>query len=84
MVDMTNHILQTLGDKVLCRQIIISGGIQNFMDGYYLMQKLQLNSIYGQASAFLKHARGDYDALFQYISAQIKGLELANAFLRIR
>ncbi len=84
MVDMTNHILQMLGDKVLCRQIIISGGIQNFMDGYYLMQKLQLNSIYGQASAFLKHARGDYDTLFQYISAQIKGLELANAFLNVR
>ncbi len=84
MVDMTNHILQTLGDKVLCQQIIISGGVQNFMDGYYLMQKLQLNAIYGQASAFLKHARGDYDTLFEYISTQIRGLELANAFLKVR
>ncbi len=84
MVDMTNYILQVLGDKVLCQQIIISGGVQNFMDGYYLMQKLQLNAIYGQASAFLKHARGDYDTLFEYISTQIKGLELASAFLKVR
>lgn len=84
MVNMTNLILEELGDKVRCQEIIISGGIKTFLDGYYLTQKLNTTSIYGQASGFLKHAMGDYDALYHYVDAQVQGLELAQAFLKIR
>jgi isopentenyl-diphosphate Delta-isomerase len=84
MVDITNQVLNELGDKALCKQVIISGGIGSFLDGYYLINKLQTNCIYGQASAFLKHAQGDYESLYQYVETQIKGLEVANAFLRVR
>ena len=69
---------------MLCKQVIISGGIKNFLDGYYLINKLALPCIYGQASAFLKEARGSYEELYAYIDAQIQGLELANAFLRVK
>ena len=84
MVQMTNQIKEELGDKLKCHQVIISGGVKNFLDGYYLINKLELPSIYGQASSFLKHARGSYDELHQYVEAQVSGLELANAFLVIK
>ncbi len=84
MTNFTNEIIHSLGNKALCKQVIISGGIQNFLDGYYLINKLNVPSIYGQASAFLKHARESYELLAQFVEMQIKGLELANAFLRLK
>ncbi|HFA52055.1 MAG TPA: type 2 isopentenyl-diphosphate Delta-isomerase [Bacteroidetes bacterium] len=84
MVEMSNEIAADLGDKMECRQVIISGGISNFLDGYYLINKLKLPCAYGQASAFLKHARGPYEELHEYVAAQVQGLELANAFLKIK
>ncbi len=84
MVHFTQQIKTELGDKMLCRQVIISGGIGSFLDGYYLIAKLGPGSVYGQASGFLKHARGSYDALFDYVRSQVEGLELAAAFLKVR
>lgn len=84
MVDLTNVLVEELGDKVRCRQIIISGGVRDFLDGYYLIQKLRLPTVYGQASAFLRHAREDYESLRMHILGQIRGLELAYAFLRVK
>ena len=78
---MTNKIIEELGDKMRCKEVIISGGVKNFLDGYYLINKLVLPSVYGQASSFLKHARGDYKELYNYVEAQVKGLEIANAYL---
>ena len=40
--------------------------------------------VYGQASGFLKYARGDYAELRIFVEAQVRGLELANAFLRVK
>ncbi|MEL6638530.1 MAG: isopentenyl-diphosphate delta-isomerase [Bacteroidota bacterium] len=84
MVNLTNELLVELGEDRKCGQIIISGGVKDFLDGYYLMNRLNLSSVYGQASGFLKHARGDYADLRAYVAAQVKGLALAKAFLRIR
>jgi isopentenyl-diphosphate delta-isomerase len=84
MVQFTNQIATELGDQMRCRQIIISGGIGGFLDGFYLMKKLQVPSVYGQASGFLKHARGSYEELREYVAAQVRGLELAEAFLQVR
>lgn len=84
MVNMSNRLRTELGDEMRCKQVIISGGIENFLDGYYLMSKLELPSVYGQASAFLKYARGEYGALQAFIQNQISGLESANAFLKIK
>jgi len=84
MTLLTNQLLKELGDKALCKQIIISGGIKSFLDGYYLINTLNLPCVYGQASAFLKHARGSYEELYEYVDAQVQGLEIASAFLRIK
>lgn len=84
MVQFTNQLVEELGNAVLCRQIIISGGIRHFLDGYYLINKIQVPAIYGQASGFLQHAQGDYEELQAYISLQVKGLELAKNYLRVR
>ena len=84
MVDMTNRILAELGDKTACKEVIISGGKKGFLDGHYLINKLATPSIYGQASAFLKYAREDYDSLYKYVETQVRGLSLAKAFLKVR
>ncbi|TXF90905.1 isopentenyl-diphosphate delta-isomerase [Neolewinella aurantiaca] len=97
MVDWVNEICakdqpQTTGElrqgaglartQVQCKHLIISGGIRTFLDGYYLTEKSELPAVYGQASAFLKYARDDYATLQAYVNAQIRGLELAKAYLR--
>jgi isopentenyl-diphosphate delta-isomerase len=84
MVDLTNRLANEMGDKMLCNEIIISGGVSNFLDGYYLTQKSKVSSIYGQAGAFLRHARGDYELLQKYVEAQAKGLKMAYAFLQLK
>ncbi|MEM9887504.1 MAG: isopentenyl-diphosphate delta-isomerase [Bacteroidota bacterium] len=84
MVDFCNVIFEDLGDKIQCEQVIISGGVRDFLDGYYLMNKLNTKAIYGQASSFLKHARGSYETLQKHIQYQVKGLALAQAMLRVR
>ncbi len=81
MVEHINEIV--LSSDMKCRQVIISGGIQTFLDGYYLMQKCSVPSVYGQASSILRHAKESYEELYNYIEAQVKGLSLAQAYLRI-
>lgn len=83
MVLYTNNILAELGDQALCKQVIISGGVRNFLDGYYLTQKLDTLSVYGQASAFLKQALKGEEQLREFVEAQIKGLQLAHALLKV-
>lgn len=85
-VDMVQYINDVLGNQYMpgCHEVIISGGIRNFLDGYYLISKIHTTAIYGQASAFLKHARESYDALRQYCSDQISGLKLAYAYLTVK
>lgn len=72
-------------DKPLaCRQLIISGGIHSFLDGFYHISNSLLPAIYGQASGFLRFARGDYRELQAYVTGQISGLKFARAFLKIK
>ena len=84
MVNWVNFERENSNNKILCQQIIISGGITDFLDGYYLTQKIKLPAVYGQASGFLKYAQGDYSVLQKFISSQLDGLALAYAFLKIR
>lgn len=83
MVDWINTI--TLDSETTqCQQFIISGGIKDFLDGYYLTTKLRWPAIYGQASGFLKYATESQGALDAYVNQQIRGLQLAQQYLRIR
>ncbi len=71
-------------EPIACKQIIFSGGIQNFLDGYYLLAASKLPAVYGQASGFLKHARVSFEALDHYIGEQIQGLHFAKAWLKLK
>jgi isopentenyl-diphosphate delta-isomerase len=81
MVNMVNHIYDT-EPEILCNQLIISGGIKTFLDGFFLVKKSRLPAIYGQASGFLKHARETYEKLQEYVGYQVKGYRLAEAYLK--
>lgn len=84
MVTMTNDLVYRLGKAVQCDQIIISGGVKTFLDGYYLTQLSSCKAVYGQASAFLKEARGDYEDLQLHVERQIAGLRVAHSYLTIK
>lgn len=83
MITFVNSTLHN-NSKVLCNQIIISGGVKNFLDGYYFINKCKLPSVYGQASGFLKYAMEDYDKLHQFVSYQVDGLALATQLLKVK
>lgn len=83
MLNIINN-LDSSGASMACRQLIISGGIQNYLDGYYLVTRSQLPAIYAQASAFLRHSQGGYEPLRQFIAGQIEGYKMAHAFLKVR
>lgn len=81
MVHMCNEMVNKLGDELQCRQVIISGGVADFLDGHYLLSKLTLPGVYGQASALLKHARASYEELQRFVAQQLDGLAMAKAYL---
>ncbi|WP_291727581.1 isopentenyl-diphosphate delta-isomerase [Bernardetia sp.] len=83
MVNFCNEIKQT-NKEINCNQIIISGGVKTFLDGYYLTEKINFDAIYGQASGFLKHARGSYEELQAYTEGQLNGLKVAKQFLKVK
>ena len=83
MINWVNDIVEN-DEQVKCKEIIISGGVQNFLDGYYLMEKSNLSAIYGQASGLLKYAKESYDDLKAYLESQRKGIQLSRSFLRVR
>lgn len=84
MLEAVNTIAEQEAESIQCKQLIISGGIKSFLDGYYLIKKSKIPAIYGQASTFLKYAREDYQPLQEFVKHQIRGLQMAYAFLRIR
>lgn len=84
MIRYINGAVEDLGQALQCKQVIISGGLRDFLDGYYLMNKLILPSIYGHASEFLKYARSDYQGLKAFAQQQVEGLKLAKAYLRVQ
>ena len=83
MVKDVNKIIQ-LEKNIECRELIISGGIKDFLDGYYLTSISELPAVFGMASAVLKYANESYEALHAFIDGQVKALQLAKAYLKIR
>lgn len=84
MLGYANACVDTLNERLRTSHIILSGGVRDFLDGYYLLRKSRLPAVYGQASGFLQHARGGYAELRAFVEAQVRGLELAYAFLQVK
>lgn len=88
MVQNVNRILSRLSgegqDGVQCPRAIVSGGVRDFLDGYWLTGNLNMPAIYAQGSAFLTPAKESYQALERFVEGQLKGLALAESYLRVR
>lgn len=83
MIGYVNEIMQ-LGNDIRCEEFILSGGVKNYLDGYYYNEMMASKSIYGKAAGFLKHAQGDYDDLAYYVEKQIKGYQYASRYLTLK
>ncbi len=83
MTQMVNDIV-TKSNTYSCKQIIISGGITNFLDGYYLQQLSKLTSVIGMGSTLLKVASGKYDKLRSYLQQVERSYQLASTYLRAK
>ncbi|MBY0413197.1 MAG: hypothetical protein K2Q18_03485, partial [Bdellovibrionales bacterium] len=82
MIGMLNSLLK-MNPKFIEKQIIISGGVENFLDGFYLQEQLHFSSIIGQAKNFLTKSE-NYDELQAFTRSQIEGLKMARAFLTVK
>ncbi len=82
MTSYVNRIIREESD-ILCKELIISGGIKSYLDGYFYRKICALPSIYGQASAFLNHAREEYEQLKEYVESHLKGYSIAENYLKI-
>ena len=84
MIQYIDELEWRLKEDMLCKQFIISGGVRNFLDGYYLMEQLPYPCVIGQASTMLKYAQESEEALSNFVQQQINGLLFAKAFLKIK
>jgi isopentenyl-diphosphate delta-isomerase len=81
--EMTGFINEIVAKRAAkCQQIIISGGITNVPDGWYLTQQSKLKAVFGMGSAFLKHAMDDYETLQTFVKQLRKALGIAQNFMR--
>jgi isopentenyl-diphosphate delta-isomerase len=83
MTHMLNHLYKQKPKLFDHKLLIVSGGLKNFLDGYYCIQKLQTKAIYAHAGAFLQPASEGIDALTQFVETQKNGLMAAYAYLNI-
>ena len=82
MVMLVNQLIEE-DIPVKTKNLIISGGIKNFLDGYHLISTSKMPAVYGMASAFLEHANFDYKTLKQFTKGQIEGLRFAYNYLKV-
>jgi len=83
MSDIINDYFDEHGENIKCQKIIFSGGIRDFLDGYFFIKKSKIPSLYAQASGFLKYAQ-DYNQLQKYVQLQTEGFKMASAFLTLK
>jgi len=81
MVCAINRLVEEI--EPVCKEVIISGGIKDYLDGYYFVSLSKLPAVFGMASQVLKYATGDYHTLWQFMDNQIKAYRLAQAYLRL-
>lgn len=82
MLGWTNDSIEE-GLDVKAKQLIISGGVKNFLDGYFFVKSSKLEATYGMASGFLKYALESDEELDQFVQLQLEGYDMAQAMLRI-
>lgn len=83
--DMLKDVKELLhyGSECNVPLLIVSGGVRNYLDGYYYIKTSPLPAVYGMASGFLKHARDSYSTLRDWAKSHIDGLLMAHAYLKV-
>lgn len=81
MISLINDKMLNANGQYQCTNFIISGGVRDYLDGFYYNSLLKSNSVYGQAAGFLKHAHQNYDQLAHYVEQQISGYKFAMRYL---
>jgi len=84
MVDLLNNLIELNGPDYLVKNVIISGGVRDYLDSFYLRNKLNIHAISGHASGFLKYALEGEEVLDTYIETQKEGLLMAESFLTVK
>jgi isopentenyl-diphosphate delta-isomerase len=79
MITSLNRLVE-MNPSFCTKDIIISGGVANALDGHFLRNKLKMNSVIGYAKNFLEHAE-DYEILRRFAKEEIATLKLANSYL---
>ncbi len=84
-LEMVQFLNELAGGNALYKkkQILISGGIKNCLDGFYLRENLEFTSVIGQAKNFLVHAE-NYESLAKFTAEEIAGLKMAKAYLTVK
>ncbi|HOO83031.1 MAG TPA: isopentenyl-diphosphate delta-isomerase [Prolixibacteraceae bacterium] len=82
MIDFANNLHKDAANKNL--QLIVSGGIKNFLDGYYGVAKSLFPAVYGMAGVILQHAMVSKADLYDFLKAETEGYRYASSFLKIR
>jgi len=82
MISLLNSY-KSLNPKYTDKQIIISGGINDVLDGFYLREICQYNCVIGQAKNFLNHAN-NYEELKKFVTSEIMGLKVAKTYLHVK
>jgi isopentenyl-diphosphate delta-isomerase len=82
MVESINNI--SMDSPLHCKKLIISGGIKNFLDGFYYTKKSSISAVYGMAGVVLQHAISSKEDLFDFLKAEYEGFMYASAFLEIK
>lgn len=83
MISICNEIFES-GNYCNTESLILSGGVRNFLDGYYLLSRSKMPSVYGMASEFLKHAVEGYESLQHFFEDHIRGLLISKAYLKLK
>ena len=81
MTKIINDLVEN-GLDYKCKQLIISGGITDILDGYFLQQNSKIPAVIGMGSALLKVSMGEYDELETFLKQTEKNYKLAKAFLK--
>jgi len=71
-------------EKIKAKSIIYSGGINSFLDAYYLYRKSNINPLIGQGSAMLKMALISEKKLDEYVCEFIESFRMCSQFLQVR
>jgi hypothetical protein len=70
--------------EIKAKSVIVSGGINNFLDGYYFLKSIPHKTLYAHASLFLKYAMQGEQELLAFVESQVQGLEMAQTYLTLK